>query len=119
MDAGVRQQDDRGQTMSDGPPLQLRVNGPSGLLEIDWSGGSTSAIAFRTLRERCLCAECRSARQQGRTIAVCDGISLSEIVPYGTNAVQLTFSDGHTRGIFPFSYLRELASRGTTTADTR
>ena len=36
------------------------------------------------------------------------GFTVSSVVPYGPNAVQLHFSDGHARGIFPFDYLREL-----------
>ena len=93
------------------------MNAAAHALEITWADGASDAIAFTTLRHRCLCAECRSAKQQGRAIAPSEGIELTGVVPYGPNAVQLVFSDRHARGIFPFSYLRELASRRITTTD--
>ena len=96
-------------------PRELRSSAAHAL-EITWADGSSDAIRFATLRSRCLCAECRSARQQGRAVADSESITLTDVVPCGPNAVQLVFSDGHARGIFPFSYLRELASRGATTA---
>jgi DUF971 family protein len=56
-----------------------------------------------------MCAQCRSARRKGAAIKADESVSVIDAVPYGPNAVQLVFSDGHSRGIFPFAYLRELA----------
>lgn len=28
--------------------------------------------------------------------------------PFGPNAIRFRFSDGHARGIFPFTYLRDI-----------
>ena len=39
-----------------------------------------------------------------------DGVSVAAVEAYGVNALHFTFSDGHDRGIFPFSYLRLLAA---------
>ena len=35
-------------------------------------------------------------------------VAIAEIVPTGNYAVRLAFSDGHSTGIYGFSYLREL-----------
>jgi len=36
-------------------------------------------------------------------------LHLTGLQPIGNYAVRLLFSDGHDRGIYPWSYLRELA----------
>lgn len=90
-------------------PSALRLDHGSRSLALEWSDGSTHALSFRRLRERCRCAECRSLTQRGLDIESGGEVGVAEAVPYGPNAVQLVFSDGHSRGIFPFAYLRELA----------
>ncbi len=61
---------------------------------------------------RCRCAECTSIRRSGSEVAAPEDIELLAVVPFGQNAVQMRFSDGHERGIFPFAYLRELEGSG-------
>jgi DUF971 family protein len=89
-------------------PLEIRLQSTTRMLEVDWEDGSISRLAHLALRQACRCAECVRVRRSGRQVAVPDGIELLEVMPYGPNAVQLRFSDGHERGIFPFPYLREL-----------
>ena len=60
------------------------------------------------LRSRCACAQCRHARRNAQ-YAIADEVTIDDIEPCGANAVKLVFSDAHSRGIFPFDYLRELA----------
>ena len=88
-------------------PLALRVLRASRLLEVEWSDGSTGRLAFDALRAACRCAECESARRKSAAITA-GNIDILDIVPYGANAIQLRFSDGHERGIYPFAFLREL-----------
>ena len=90
-------------------PRLLRLNAAESTLEIDWASGSTDALTYAVLRARCMCSQCRRMRQGGQKVEVVDGITVVEARPCGSNAVQLLFSDGHDRGIFPFAYLRELA----------
>ena len=78
-------------------------------LEVAWSDGSAARIPHRTLRARCPCAECRQRGRGANPVHADRGVVLIAIEPYGPNAVQLKFSDGHARGLFPFEYLRELA----------
>ena len=86
----------------------LRLSGAARQLEVEWEDGATAALLYSALRERCLCAECRQRRSTEGAFAAIDGIAVLEALPCGPNAVQLRFSDGHDRGIFPFPYLREL-----------
>ena len=90
-------------------PTALRLDNGSRSLALEWTDGSSHTLAYRTLRERCRCAECRSLAQRGIDIESGVDVGVGEAVPYGPNALQLVFSDGHSRGIFPFAYLRELA----------
>ena len=90
-------------------PIALRLDNGSRSLALEWTDGSSHTLAYRTLRERCRCAECRSLAQRGIAVETSANVSVIEVAAYGPNAVQLVFSDGHSRGIFPFAYLRELA----------
>jgi DUF971 family protein len=95
-------------------PRALRMHTERRLLEVEWEGGVAAHLPHRVLRERCPCAQCRQMRRDGSFGSISEKIEITAIEPYGPNAVHLTFSDGHARGIFPFSYLRELHDEFTT-----
>lgn len=77
-----------------------------GQLELAWSDGTRSLFTPAEARARCRCAQCQGARlATGRDPQVDLAVSLLEIRPIGAYAVQLVFSDGHERGIFPYEYL--------------
>ena len=92
-------------------PLAIRMRQPSRTLEIDWQDGDTTLLAHRQLRLGCRCAECVALRRRGEKLVAPVDIEVTDIAPYGSNTLHLTFSDGHCRGIFPFEYLRKLADR--------
>ena len=94
---------------------ELRLNAVAGRLELEWTDGSRGAISYSTLRGRCMCAQCRRLRQAGADIEAAAAVAVSEVVPCGPNAIQLVFSDGHDRGIFPFPYLRTLTREADVT----
>ncbi|MEO7496510.1 MAG: DUF971 domain-containing protein [Massilia sp.] len=77
-----------------------------GQLELVWSDGSRSLFTPAEARERCKCSQCQSTRlSTGQDPQVDPAVALLEIRPIGAYAVQLVFSDGHERGIFPYEYL--------------
>jgi DUF971 family protein len=80
---------------------------PSALV-LEWDDG-TATLAAATLRAGCRCAPCQAARLRGKADAEDAGIRLVDARPVGHYALQLVFSDGHERGIFPWARLRELA----------
>jgi DUF971 family protein len=67
-------------------------------------------IAAEQLRLSCKCAHCTRARFDGRFPERFPGIAITEIgdLGYGLN---ISFSDGHNRGIYPKPYLLSLAGR--------
>jgi DUF971 family protein len=90
-------------------PSAITDHQRSGVLEIEWPGGERSQLPHSFLRARCRCAACEQAlRTQGSyPIPVLD-IRLVEIRPVSDKGLNLVFSDGHQRGIYPWLYLREL-----------
>jgi DUF971 family protein len=87
-------------------PTGLRSS--AGMLVVEWPDSSTSQLSHARLRANCPCSQCRAARLAGRIDAASAEVRLSAINAQGYG-VQLVFSDGHDRGIFPWQYLRELA----------
>lgn len=67
-------------------------------------------IPAEQLRLSCKCAHCTRARFDGRFPESFPGIAITEIgdLGYGLN---ISFSDGHNRGIYPKPYLLSLAGR--------
>lgn len=86
----------------------IEVRQASRVMEISWEDGTRSDLPFALLRGRCRCAECESTARRGRPLAAHDEVTVVAVRPVGAYAVQVVFSDGHDRGIFPFVYLREL-----------
>ncbi|QPF83647.1 DUF971 domain-containing protein [Bradyrhizobium genosp. L] len=65
-------------------------------------------LAAEQLRLACKCAHCTRARFDGRFPERFPGIAITGIddLGYGLN---IAFSDGHNRGIYPKNYLLRLA----------
>ena len=60
------------------------------------------------LRARCRCAYCTQAARAVATPEDCSGVVLTEAHAMADAGLNLVFSDGHRRGIYPWAYLREL-----------
>jgi len=72
--------------------------------------GSRLTLSAEKLRLFCKCAHCMRARFDERFPERFPGIAIVEVADlgYGFN---ISFSDGHNRGIYPMSYLAGLADR--------
>lgn len=81
----------------------------TGALNIVWSDGRQQRFTHVFLREKCQCTECKSLRLQGKHIHIQpERLRIAKIHPVGAYGIQLVFSDGHDRGVYPWAYLREL-----------
>ncbi|MFF7709012.1 gamma-butyrobetaine hydroxylase-like domain-containing protein [Pseudomonas sp. NPDC007930] len=85
-------------------PRAIRNRRGEGVLELDWPGQGTQALAHARLRAACPCSACRAARLGGRIDSAQAGVRVEQVVAQGYG-VQLVFSDGHARGIYPWAYL--------------
>jgi DUF971 family protein len=86
-------------------PRSLAVS-PSALV-VRWDD-ATATLPAATLRACCRCAPCQAARLRGQPAAEGSAVDLVDAQAVGHYALQLAFSDGHERGIYPWTFLREL-----------
>jgi DUF971 family protein len=77
-------------------------------LAMTMSDGSRTALSAEKLRLSCKCAHCLRARIDERFPEKFPGIAIVEVgdLGYGLN---IAFSDGHNRGIYPKNYLLSLS----------
>jgi DUF971 family protein len=87
------------------PGAIRNLRGPGQLL-LQWQDGERT-LSHARLRGACPCSQCRAARLAGRIAVVPAEVRIERVEPQGYG-VQLVFSDGHERGIYPWDYLRDL-----------
>lgn len=86
-------------------------------LTLAFRDGSSETLASETLRLNCRCAWCTRARIEGRFPERFEAIAVTDVALIGGYAAHVTFSDGHDRGIYPWTYLRRLAAGDVTPAE--
>jgi DUF971 family protein len=92
--------------MSSEWPSAVTLHSVSGSLELAWDEKEGAVLPGPVLRSACRCAECESLRRKGMAVPV--AARLLRVEPVGEKGLQCFFSDGHQRGIYPWTYLREL-----------
>lgn len=91
-------------------PLTLHNDRAAGVLTIGWDDDREQRLDNTYLRSQCRCAECKSIRlRTGSALPIAPQTRIIDIRAVGSYAVQLIFSDGHERGIFPWEYLQGLS----------
>ncbi|HSV48421.1 MAG TPA: gamma-butyrobetaine hydroxylase-like domain-containing protein [Ramlibacter sp.] len=90
-------------------PLDVTLNQATGRVDVLWSDGQLGRLGGTLLRGACRCAACESGRRAGQPPAAAADAAVTELQPIGEMGLQLTFNDGHDRGIYPWSYLHELS----------
>jgi DUF971 family protein len=90
-------------------PLEIRVHRDERRLEIDFDDGASFGFPAELLR-----VESPSAEVQGHTpsqkvtVPGKRRVGIVRLEPVGNYAVRIVFDDGHSTGIFSWSYLYEL-----------
>ena len=80
-------------------------------LQLKWADGRTQELGVFRLRSECPCADCVDEFSGERTLdpATLDPeLGLEKVEAVGRYALKLTFSDGHSSGLFTYRMLREL-----------
>jgi DUF971 family protein len=94
-------------------PTQIKLSSPDEL-SIQWDDGHASIISLHTLRENCPCAGC-----QGETVLLKTykpepqqhlpgRYTLTGVQQVGHYALQISWGDGHSTGIYTWAILRNL-----------
>ncbi len=79
-------------------------------LVVTWSDGHCSRYTAEALRQLCPCAGCDEEHRRHPTLRPLamsgQPLELVNVARIGRYAINLTFSDGHGTGIYPFDFLR-------------
>src|SRR5213596_1787699 len=87
-------------------PTEIKLHQKSRMLEISFADGNTFRFPCEFLRVYSPSAEVRGhgPGQEVLQVGKCD-VDISSLEPSGSYAVQPTFSDGHSTGIYSWDYL--------------
>jgi DUF971 family protein len=104
-------------------PTGVKVHVSSGAgVDITWSDGHASHYDFAYLREECPCATCNDERiKKAELKSAAPGFASSAVLPMfkpkprakaatqvGNYAIQISFTDGHSTGIYSYDHLRSI-----------
>ncbi len=103
-------------------PTSIKIHISTGAgIDITWADGHASHYDFTYLREECPCATCSDARgkKASHSEEPAPSFLSSPALPMfkpkpraqaatqiGSYAIQLSFSDGHSTGIYSYDYFR-------------
>lgn len=80
-------------------------------LIVEWQDGAISELPAAVLRREARDAYSTRARIDHGEVAVAEGLTITNLVQVGAAGVNIHFSDGHDRAVYPFVYLRELSDQ--------
>jgi len=87
-------------------PTEIKLRQKSRLMELVFSDGSQFELSYELLRVYSPSAEVRGHGPGQEVLQVGKGdVDISTLEPSGSYAVQPTFSDGHSTGIYSWDYL--------------
>jgi prepilin-type processing-associated H-X9-DG protein len=104
-------------------PTSVKVHVSSGAgVDIVWADGHASHYDFPYLRDECPCATCNDAREKKAELGeATSALKPSSVLPMykpkaraqsatvvGNYAIQLSFNDGHSTGIYSYDHLRNI-----------
>jgi DUF971 family protein len=104
-------------------PISIKVHVSSGAgVDISWADGHSSHYEFNYLREECPCATCNDIREKKQSLeATAPILRASSVLPMfkpkpraqaatqvGNYAIQISFTDGHSTGIYSYDHLRSI-----------
>jgi DUF971 family protein len=88
-------------------PESIDLDSRARTLTLHWPDARAQCLSYAALRRACPCAACRRIRIAGNVVRAAEDVAVVDIhsMAYG---VQLSFSDGHAQGIFPWPFLEAL-----------
>jgi DUF971 family protein len=89
-------------------PERIESDARAGTLTLYWPDGRVEELPHALLRIACPCSACRAIRRNGGEVVAPAHVRVTGIEPVGQNALNLTFDDGHRRGIYPFALLADV-----------
>jgi DUF971 family protein len=97
-------------------PVKIKLLEKKKLLII-WDDGDESIIELRELRKRCPCATCLAERDKQSKMYIPlfaeNQVTVKSIDQVGNYAVQITWNDGHSSGIYEYHFLKRFTEKTT------
>ena len=93
-------------------PTELRVSRERNALTVSFPGSEPVRLSAEMLRVLSPSAEVQGHSPDQRVLVVGkENVTITSLEPIGNYAVRIVFSDGHSTGLYTWSYLQELASK--------
>jgi prepilin-type processing-associated H-X9-DG protein len=104
-------------------PTSVKIHVSNGTgVDVTWADGHASHYEFVYLREECPCATCNDAREKKASLGEAAPTFLSSpalpmfkpkpraqaATQVGNYAIQISFTDGHSTGIYSYDHLRNI-----------
>lgn len=80
-------------------------------IDIIAGDGQRRGLTAELLWRECPSAQGRARRMRGLHLSPPHALTIVAVNPIGSYGVNIAFSDGHARGIYPWDYLTALAQR--------
>lgn len=90
-------------------PRKITLAADRRRLLLDWGDGREDSASAAALRDASRSSGSVRARVDGWAVPAAADLTIVDVRPVGHYAVNLVFSDGHDRGIYPWPYLRDIA----------
>ena len=87
----------------------LSASDDSRFLNVHWDTGECSTMSAEALRREAQDAWSRRERIDHGEVTVAPGLRITGLHAVGAYGVNVHFSDGHDKAIYPFPYLRALS----------
>lgn len=87
-------------------PTDITVPADRSSLEITWSDGMRQSLSAPALRQMSRSARSENARLKGWDVPAEEGLTITSVEAVGVYAINIVFSDGYAKGIYPWEMLR-------------
>lgn len=91
--------------------VNLEVAGQGREIVVVADDGRRRALSASLLWAECPSAQGRVRRERGLHRKPPEGLVITAVNPIGSYGINIAFSDGHARGIYPWAYLASLAQK--------
>ena len=98
-------------------PTQIQANRSKGTLSLTWSDNSKYELPFKYVRGECPCAACIDEFTGERILdldTIPDSIVPENLAMSGNYALKISWSDGHSTGLYTWDHLHLICHRHTT-----
>lgn len=95
-------------------PVKIKVADSKDLM-IKWDDEREDKISLQQLRKNCPCATCLAEREKQSKMYIPifteNQVTVKSISQVGSYAIQITWNDGHSTGIYEYTFLRNFSEK--------